>query len=159
MNVLRLAWTPSTATDLYAVDHAIVLLDHWVIIPASLGSLLTGFLESWLTSWGFFKYRWVLLKWITTVAIILYAPFFQAQWAKNLEEISRVEGLLALQNPIYLHYRFLYVFSGIVMITALSILPFISVLKPWTRIDKLRLNSKVNANANLQPNKFDDESL
>lgn len=140
MNILRFAWIPSGSGDLYAVDHTIVLLDHWIMIPASLGALLTGFFESWLTTWGFFKYRWVTLKWIATAAIMLYGPFFQAQWAKEIEAISQVEGLLALQNPIYLHYRVLYRISGAAIITVLAVLPILSVLKPWTRQD--RLNSK-----------------
>jgi hypothetical protein len=142
MHVLRFAWTPSGPGDLYAVDHTIVLLDHWIMIPSSLGALLTGLLESWLTTWGFFKYRWVTLKWIVTAAIMLYGPFFQAQWAKEMVSISQVEDLLALQNPVYLQYRLLYTASGVVMITLLAILPIISVLKPWTRQDRLKSKSQ-----------------
>jgi hypothetical protein len=143
MHVLRWAWRPSGSGDLYAVDHTIVLLDHWIMIPSSLGALLTGLLESWLTTWGFFKYRWVTLKWIATAAIMLYGPFFQAQWAKKMVAISQMDGLLALQNPVYLQYRLLYTVSGVVMITLLAILPIISVLKPWTRQDRINSNQRV----------------
>lgn len=136
MNILRFAWVPSGNGDLYAVDHAILVLDHWVVVPSALGSLLTGSLESWLTTWGFFKYRWVILKWIVTVAMMIYAPLLQAQWAREIESISRVEGLLALQNPIYLQDRFLYVLSGIALITALSTLSIISTFKPWMKKGK-----------------------
>jgi hypothetical protein len=100
MNILRFAWAPTENSDLYAVDHAIRLIDNWVVVPTAWGSLLTGLLESWLTPWGFFKYRWVTVKWIMTVAIMLYAPLFISQWDRELQAISRVEGLLALQNPI-----------------------------------------------------------
>jgi len=67
MNILRFAWAPSANGDLYAVDHSIAVIDNWVVVPAAWASLLTGFLESWLTTWGFFKYRWVTVKWIVTV--------------------------------------------------------------------------------------------
>jgi hypothetical protein len=143
MHALRFAWKPSSAGDLYFVDHTIVLLDHWIMIPSSLGALLTGLLESWLTTWGFFKFRWVTLKWIVTTAIMLYGPFFQAQWAKKMEAISQVEGLLALHNPVYLQLRLLYHFSGMVMITLLVLLPIISVLKPWARQDQLSSKQRV----------------
>lgn len=33
-----------------------------MVVPAAWLSLLTGLLESWLTTWGFFKYRWVIVK-------------------------------------------------------------------------------------------------
>jgi hypothetical protein len=138
MNVLRYAWTPAEPGDLYAVDHAIAVIDNWVVVPAAWGSLLTGLFESWLTSWGFFKYRWVTLKWILTVAIMIYAPLFIAQWDRNIEAISRVEGLLALQNPAYLEYRLLYTLSGVVLIAALAGMSLISTLKPWTKADRLR---------------------
>ena len=138
MNVLRLAWTPSTNADLYAADHAIGLIDNWVVVPAAWGSLLSGLLESWLTAWGFFKYRWVTLKWIGTVAIMLYAPLFISQWDKKIEAISLAEGLLALQNPAYLHYRLLYGWSAVALIAVLALLSLISTLKPWMKRDKLK---------------------
>jgi hypothetical protein len=138
MNVLRLVWTPATDGDLYAVDHAIGLIDNWVVVPAAWASLLTGLLESWLTAWGFFKYRWVTLKWIGTVAIMLSAPLFISQWDRQIEAISKAEGLLALQNPAYLHYRLLYGWSAAGFILVLALLSLISTLKPWSRTDKLK---------------------
>ncbi len=138
MKVLRLAWAPVGAGDLYAVDHAIGLIDNWVVVPAAWASLLTGLLESWLTAWGFFKYRWVTLKWIGTAALMLYAPLFISQWDRRIEAISQAEGLLALQNPAYLHYRLLYGWSAAAFIAVLALLSLISTLKPWMRSDKLK---------------------
>src|SRR5512143_3965827 len=126
MNVLRYAWTPVADMDLYAVDHAITLIDNWVVVPAAWLSLLTGLFESWLTTWGFFKYRWVTVKWVATVALMIFAPFFIAQWDRSIQAISKAEGLLALQNPAYLHYRQLYTLSGIAFIGALTFLSIIS---------------------------------
>ncbi len=141
MNILRLAWVPVGDGDLYAVDHSIALIDNWVVVPAAWGSLLTGLLESWLTTWGFFKFRWVTVKWVLTVAMMVFAPLFLSQWDRNIGAISRVEGLLALQNPAYLQYRFLYTLTGVTFIAALVFMSVISTLKPWTRQD--RLNSRL----------------
>ncbi len=136
MNTLRFAWAPSGNGDLYAVDHAIVVIDRWVIVPAAFGALITGLLQSWLTTWGYIKYRWVMLKWIVTVILMIYAPLFQVQWAREIESISKIEGLAALQNPIYLQDRLLYTLSGLAMITSLAMLAIISVLKPWMKKGK-----------------------
>src|SRR3990172_7021181 len=143
MNILRFAGAPSAQGDLYAVDHSIALIDNWVVVPAAWGALLTGLLESWLTSWGFFKYRWVTVKWIGTVAIMIYAPLFVSQWDRKIEAISEVEGLSALQNPAYLQYRLLYTLSGVVLIAALALLSIISTLKPWTKQDRLNAKPKL----------------
>jgi hypothetical protein len=136
MNVLRVAWVPSTGGDLYAVDHAFALLDNWVVVPAAWASLLTGLLESWLTTWGFFKFRWVTVKWILTVAIMAYAPLFISAWDRQLEAISRVEGLLALQNSAYLQFRLFSTLSGVAIIAILGFMSIISTLKPWTSHDR-----------------------
>lgn len=142
MNSLRIAWAPVGPNDLYAVDHAILLIDHWVIIPASFGAVFTGLLESWLTTWGFFKYRWVTTKWMVTVGLMLYAPFFQARWVRGMEAISKVEGLAALQDPVYLQYRQFNLISAIVMIAALLALPIISTLKPWVKRDREKMKAR-----------------
>jgi hypothetical protein len=136
MNVLRAVWIPAADTDLYAVDHSIALIDNWVVVPMAWLSLLTGLFESWLTHWGFFKYRWVTVKWIVTVAMMIFAPLFISQWDRSIVAISKVEGLLALQNPVYLQDRQLYTISGVAFIVALTLLSLISSLKPWTKMDR-----------------------
>jgi hypothetical protein len=142
MNLLRYAWTPVADMDLYAVDHSISLIDNWVVVPAAWLSLLTGIFESWLTTWGFFKYRWVTLKWIATLGMMVYATLFISRWDRAIAAISKVEGLLALQNPVYLHDRLLYTISGVTFIVILTLLSLISTLKPWTRIDRDRMNRR-----------------
>jgi hypothetical protein len=142
MNVLRFAWAPTASGDLYAVDHSIGLIDSWVVVPAAWGSLLTGFLESWLTTWGFFKYRWVTVKWIVTIAVMIYAPLFISQWDREIQAISKVEGLLALQNPVYLQYRLLYTISGLSLIALLAFLSILSTLKPWMKTDRAKIKQR-----------------
>jgi hypothetical protein len=142
MNVLRWAWVPVADTDLYAVDQSIALIDSWVIVPAAWLSLLTGFFESWLTTWGFFKYRWVIVKWIGTLVMMIYAPLFLSQWDRNIVAISKAQGLLALQNPVYLNDRFLYTLSGVTFIATLILLSLISSLKPWTKTDRKIMHQK-----------------
>jgi hypothetical protein len=138
MNLLRWVWNPSVVGGLYALDHTIRLIDQVVVYPTAVGALVTGLLESWLTTWGFFKFRWVILKLVVTIAVILYGIVFQGAWLSELETVARGEGLAALHNPIYLRVRLLDTISAVVMISALATLPFVSVLKPWAKRDKLQ---------------------
>jgi uncharacterized membrane protein len=48
--------------ELYAVNASIKLIDDFIIIPAALGSLITGMLICWLTNWRLFKFKWVIVK-------------------------------------------------------------------------------------------------
>jgi hypothetical protein len=138
MNLLRYGWPPATGTDLYAVDHAIGVIDNLVVVPAAWLSLLTGLLESWLTHWGFFKFRWVTVKWILTVAVMVYAPLFIARWDRNIQALSKVEGLKALLDPAYLQLRTLYAWSGLGLIAILAFMSVISTIKPWTHHDRAK---------------------
>ena len=142
MNMLRVGWAPTASGDLYAVDHAIAVIDNWVVVPAAFASLLTGLLESGLTNWGFFKFRWVTVKWVLTVAAMIYAPLFIAPMDRNIQAISQIQGLLALQNPVYLHYRLLYTLSGTGLIAVLLFMSVISTIKPWSRQDKRKASAK-----------------
>jgi len=141
MNLLRVGWAPVDNGDLYAVDHAIATIDNWVLVPAAFASLLTGLAESWLTTWGFFKFRWVTVKWILTVAIMVFATLFISRWDRNMVAISRVEGLAALRDQAYLQLRWLYTLSGAGLISLLAFMSVISTLKPWTKRDKRSANA------------------
>jgi hypothetical protein len=142
MNMLRVGWAPTSGGDLYAVDHAIAVIDNWVVVPAAFASVITGLFESWLTTWGFFKFRWVSVKWIITLAAMIFAPLVIAPLDRNIQALSKVEGLLALQNAAYLQYRWSYSVYGLGLIGLLLFMSVISTLKPWTRQDRLKTRFK-----------------
>ena len=138
MNLLRYGWAPTGSGDLYAVDHSIGVIDKLVVVPAAWLSLLTGLFESWFTAWGFFKFRWVTVKWILTVAVMIYAPLFIARWDRAVQAVSKADGLRALMDPTYLQLRAQYTWSGIALIAILVFMSVISTLKPWTKGDRQR---------------------
>lgn len=72
------------------------IIDDFIIIPAALGSLITGLIISWFTNWGFFKFNWVTVKWIVTVSSILFDTFWLGPWLNGMAAISQAERLLAL---------------------------------------------------------------
>jgi hypothetical protein len=119
--------------------------------------LLTGLFESWLTTWGFFKYRWVTVKWVVTIALMIFAPLFLSQWDRNIAAISQAQGLLALQNPVYQQDRLLYTISGVAFIAALSLLSLIATLKPWTRHDREQINRKRSLKGPLMAQDMDEK--
>lgn len=44
-------------------QHAVIISDHTIRIGA-VGTLLIGFIYGILTKWGFFKHRWITVKWV-----------------------------------------------------------------------------------------------
>lgn len=123
----------TNAAVLQALNSAINLLDDYVVIPAAIGSLLTGTLLCWLTVWGFFKHYWVIVKWIATVALIVFGTFWLFPWANAATALSESQRLQALENQLY-HFDAKGVLIGtVVQVVCLVAVIVISLLKPWGR--------------------------
>lgn len=122
--------------ELYAFNASIKLLDDFIIIPAALGSLVTGLLICWLTNWGFFKFKWIVFKLISTIAQILFGTFWLGPWTNGATAISGAERAMALQNHTYAYFREMGNLFGSLQALLLIIVVFISVLKPWGKKQK-----------------------
>ena len=138
MFLLNFVARPDNSHDLYVVMAALKLIDDWVIIPAAVGSLLTGLLISWLTPWGFFKWRWVSVKWALTMTMTLFGIFYLSPWLHEMAAIADVDPAGALQNEIFRTDRWLLSLSGGPMFLAMFFLVFVSVIKPWSSRAKAR---------------------
>jgi len=131
--LLLLASSPANGDELHGVLASARLIDDFIIIPVAMGSLITGALISWLTSWGFFTFKWVTIKWILTVASIIFGTFWLGPWLNGMEELSAVERALALDNPTSLHYRLMLTISSPIQVGSLVFMVFLSVFKPWKK--------------------------
>lgn len=66
------------------------LIGWVVILPACLGSLLTGFIQSLGTSWGLFKYYWVLIKFLLTFGSTFLLVLHMQQISQIAELASKI---------------------------------------------------------------------
>ncbi|MDR2934871.1 MAG: hypothetical protein LBV70_03185, partial [Candidatus Adiutrix sp.] len=77
LNLMLAALGPGqSGGELLGYDLARQFVDDFVIIPGALGCLFSGLLISLFTLWGFFKHPWVAVKWLLTVACILFGTFY-----------------------------------------------------------------------------------
>lgn len=148
MFLLNFVARPNQSHDLYVVMAALKLIDDWVIIPAAVGSLVTGLLLSWLTPWGFFKWRWVTVKWVLTSLMTLFGMFYLSPWLHEMAAIATADPAGALQNETFLTDRWLLSLSGGPMFLAMFFLVFLSVIKPWS--GRARRRSVGRPEANVQ---------
>ncbi len=135
----------SDSEHLHGFDYAILLIEQGIIIPAASSALLTGFLESWLTNWGFVRYRWIVIKWIVLIAAILVGTVWLGPWASQMMQITEEQGAGALGNPMYLQIRFLHTVLFTIQTVALAALPFLSVVKPWMKSTATRRATRMHA--------------
>jgi len=119
--------------ELYAINSVIKLLDDWIIIPTANTTLLTATLLCWLTVWGFFKFYWVITKWVMTVTLVTFGSYWLAPWTDAMTAISDTERLKALSNPLFMFDTKAIVIGTSIQIVSLIFIFIISFLKPWGR--------------------------
>ena len=122
---------------LYGINQSIHHVDMMVVvIPGAFGCLISGLIYGIFTKWGFFKHKWMILKWIVVFVAILFGTFFLGPWETAMMEISGKLGMSALSDPAYLYNQRMNLIFGALQCLALIITVFISVFKPWRKAKK-----------------------
>jgi hypothetical protein len=131
--------------ELYAINSVVKRLDDFVVIPAANASLLTGALLSGLTVWGFFKFYWVIVKWVATVVLITFGTFWLGPWTNAMTAISDTERLKALTNPLFMFDIKGVIIGGLIQTLCLLAIIAISIIKPWGRRDVITQSKEKTA--------------
>jgi large-conductance mechanosensitive channel len=133
--MLMLYFLNETAIDgqvLFGINKSIHMIDIGVVvIPGAFGCLITGLIYSTFSSWGFFKHKWIIFKWIVTVGAILMGMFFLGPWETTMMELSGDLGISALKNEEYQYVEKMGFIFGTVQFLLLAVTIFISIFKPW----------------------------
>ena len=130
---LQLGLTPTNGGELHGMLLAAKFVDDFMIVPAAIGCLMTGLIYSIWTNWGFFKHRWITVKWIINVGGILFGTFFLGVWLNSLPPIAAELGMDALNDPVFLHNQSQNLTWGSIQVSTIVFALVISALKPWGR--------------------------
>ena len=122
---------PADGGELYGITSTMDFVDIFIIIPGAIGVLLTGLIYSIWTNWGWFKHRWITVKWIICAYGVAFGTYPLGPWMSGLAKISKEKGLAALSDPTYLHNRTMLYCFGTFQVATLIFAVFVSVLKPW----------------------------
>lgn len=132
-----LAWVPlvysmplndATATYITYLNLRAIAWD--VIGWGGIGVFVSGILNGLLTKWGLFKHKWIIIKFVLTIAMILFGMFYtEHHMLANLELLQRLK-VDALRDTVFLQTH-----KEIKLVVPLQLLVFfiiimISVLKP-----------------------------
>ena len=128
--------SPGSGGELLGYNEACKFVDDFVIIPGAVGCLVTGLLFSLLSPWGFFRHRWVAVKWVLTVLCVLFGTFYLGPRINGQPAITAVAGLEALQDPAYLSNLSGNIKGGAIQLVTITFMVAISVLRPWRAAKK-----------------------
>lgn len=119
--------------QLYGINVSMKFIDDFILIPGANGVLLTGLIYSIFTGWGWFKHRWIIVKWCIALFGVILGTFWLGPWLNALAPFSKVHGLDSLTDLNYLHNKAMNFYWGIFQLSTLIFALFISVLKPWKK--------------------------
>lgn len=131
--VIRLYNDAMQSDEALTTLHILSNKSDLLIIPSGIGVLITSLMIATLTKWGFFKFRWMVVVWIIFIANILMGAILLSPMKKNILAIAEIEGLSALQNPIYIRNHIILTIGGIIQVLLLALATLIVKLKPWGR--------------------------
>ncbi|MDR1298316.1 MAG: DUF2269 family protein [Deltaproteobacteria bacterium] len=123
--------TAESDGQLLGFNLACQYFDDAVLIPGAMGCLLSGLLICALTSWGFKKHAWVVVKWFLTIFCILFGTFALGPTVNNQPAITAELGLSALANPEYIENYYASLKGGVIQMVLLVFMFYVSVFKPF----------------------------
>ncbi|MDR1042132.1 MAG: hypothetical protein LBR80_18575 [Deltaproteobacteria bacterium] len=130
---LLLLGPAETMGELLGYNYAAKLIDDAIIVPGAMGCLITGVLISGLTPWGFFRHRWVTVKYVMTVVCIVVGIVVLGPTVNDQPAITMELGVAAYADPIY-HSNYVHcLLGGAFQLTSILFMLSISSLKPWQR--------------------------
>ena len=125
-------WLDLAAFDeVYITYQNLLLISDHIVRYGAQGTLLVGIIYGAFTTWGFFKHRWLTVKWIIfTVQTMLGIFVVDHLMVANMALLAS-EGRAAIHDPSFLHNHALRQYVVIVQIVLTLFVLVISGLKPW----------------------------
>jgi len=124
---------PEEGSELYGITSTMDFIDIFIIIPGAVGVLLTGIIYSVWTNWGWFKHKWIIVKWVICLYGVVFGTYPLGPWMSGLAHMSKDQGLAALNNPAFLHNQKMLMIFGTFQACTLVFAVFITTIKPWKR--------------------------
>lgn len=124
---------PANGMELYGITSTLKFIDDFIIIPGAIGSLLTAFIYSIWTKWGWFKHKWIAVKWCINLYGVIFGTFWLGPWLNSLVPIAKDKGLSALADPLFFHNRNMLMVWGSFQAATIVFAFFLSTLKPWKK--------------------------
>ena len=115
------AGDPTVRLSAYSMAE---VLDREVLLYMANASIFSGLMLSALTPWGYFRYWWVLAKFVITLSQLYVGIFVLSPRLTALAQAAE-QGLAG--SPFFL------IVGSLLMASAIAFQAWLSVAKPWKR--------------------------
>lgn len=130
---LQLGATPDTKEMMYMAAIAHLIVDEFFLIPGGVGIVITAIMYGIFTGWGFFKQRWLAVKWILTILLVIIGAGYMGVTIK--ENVVYAQNMLSenISPDVYRANVYHVAIAGIIQIIGFVYIVVISVIKPWKK--------------------------
>lgn len=122
---------PQTGDEMYMILYISRFVDDLLVIPGAILTVITAVIYGAFTNWGFFKHKWIIVKWIVSVLVIIVGTFYFSPILDNCLLIADKMRNAALNNSEVLDAMHITTLGAFMQSALLVVLVIISVFKPW----------------------------
>ncbi|WP_432734807.1 DUF2269 family protein [Maridesulfovibrio sp. FT414] len=133
MVLLHSMFTPVSGEALFGRDICLKIIDQYVVTAGAIGCLVSGLIFALKSNWGFFKFKWLIVKWAVNIGFIVFGFLFYMPWLEQMSELSGNAKEMILQTPEYLRSQMLNEITAAALFGCLLLVVWISIFKPWGR--------------------------
>jgi len=119
--------------DSYLNYKNIIVISDNVVRWGAIGTLLVGLIYGFFTNWGFFKHRWVGVKFILYIIQTIVGIFIIDKLMISNMELLESQKELALSNPIFIRNHEIRQYAIYFQVVVTTFIFIISFLKPWRK--------------------------
>lgn len=127
---------PQSGDELYMKLFISRSVDDALVIPGAILTIITAIIYGAFTNWGFFKYRWIIVKWIASILVIVVGTLYFSPKLDRCLEIANLTRDAAFNNPELISNSRISLIGEFSQASILILLVIISVFKPWKKKKK-----------------------
>ncbi|CAM3692781.1 DUF2269 family protein [Cytobacillus oceanisediminis] len=111
----------------------VVTISDYIVRIGAVGTLLIGFIYGLFTNWGFFKHRWVTVKWVLFIIQTFVGINIVDELMMENMALLEMEGSKALSNPVFIDNHTIRQYAVYFQVAVTVFIFGISVLRPWKK--------------------------
>nr|WP_207627608.1 MULTISPECIES: DUF2269 family protein [Bacillaceae] len=131
--VLNLHLDFSNYDESYLGYKSLIIISDQIVRWGAIGTLLVGFTYGFFTNWGFFKHRWVGVKFVLYIIQTIVGIFVVDQLMVANMELLETQKEFALRNPVFIQNHEIRQVAVYFQVAVTSFIFIISFLKPWKK--------------------------
>ncbi|MDE7240626.1 hypothetical protein [Desulfovibrio sp.] len=130
LNILRTSAAGDVPSEMIA--RCSWFIDTWVVMPGLFGCILTGLFYSIFTSLGFFRFAWIIYKWLISTSALFWGLLFWSGLGDGL--IGRLGNSVAADFLLFIRGLILpdSVWASIVQTCIILSMCLVSIYRPLT---------------------------